>query len=78
MIRVVNRWNGPLVVDFGPPLGKVRLPAGSTELDVEFNDLQLPKYTQARVDRGTLELIDVEAEKLAAGAEAKEKKESKK
>ena len=79
-IRVVNRWCGPRVVDFGPPLGAVRVPSGGTVLDLDFNELKLPRKTLALVSRRTIELVDLEAEpeeKAKAEAEAKAKARSK-
>lgn len=58
-IRVLNRWCGPLTADFGPPLGRVRIPKAGVELGIDFNDLQLPKQTQAMVGRHTLEIVDL-------------------
>lgn len=58
-VRVINRWCGPLTADFGPPLGRVRIPKAGAELDINFNDLQLPKQTQAMVGRHTLEIVDL-------------------
>lgn len=59
MIRIINRWCGPLTADFGPPLGRVRIPKAGAELDVDFNDLQLPRHTRAMVDRKTFEIVDM-------------------
>ena len=74
-VRVVNRWCGPMVVDFGPPLGAVRIPAAGTVLDVDFNDLGLPAKTLSILRRKTIELIDLDA--LAdEEAEAKAKVEA--
>ena len=68
MIRVENRWCGPLEVDLGSPLGKVRIPKAGLELDVEFNDLQLPRATLARLQKNTIEIIDLDAEDASEDA----------
>lgn len=69
MIRINNRWCGPLMADFGPPLGRVRIPKAGAELDVDFNDLQLPRRTQAMVDRRTLEIVDMSLPEADAPAQ---------
>lgn len=61
-VQVINRWCGPLKVDFGPPLGFVRVPKTGATLDIDFNDLQLPRKTQAMVERKTIELVDGDLE----------------
>lgn len=64
-IRVKNQWCAPMQVDFGPPLGEVLLPVGEfVELDVEFNDLQLPRKTLARLAKNTVLIEDLDVEDL--------------
>lgn len=63
MIRVKNRWSAPLRVDFGPPLGVVRVPKTLTmDLDADFAGLKLPRRTAHMVATGTLEIEDLSAE----------------
>ena len=60
-------------MDLGSPLGRTRIPKAGVDLDVEFNDLKLPRATLAKLQKQTIEIIDLDAEDEAGGAGDAEK-----